>query len=148
MRDHRHAKCQIYVYWSQEHRQIVGLLSLYSYISVRSVSQSLRIPLCTIYQLITKHGMKFTFGGTSCNEELVKHLSHNRLLTHKQQEMHGCVLSTGYWCLGAKALGPRYPQCWLNLRCIGPVSYRYITFVRVNVRQKKTFWKKSQLSKA
>ena len=30
----------------------------------------------------------------------------------------------GYWCPGAKAPGHQYPQCWLNIHCIGPVSYK------------------------
>ena len=30
----------------------------------------------------------------------------------------------GYWCPGAKAPGHQYPQCWLNIHCIGLVPYR------------------------
>ena len=29
-----------------------------------------------------------------------------------------------YWCPGAKAPGHQYPQCWLNIHCIGSVSFR------------------------
>ena len=35
----------------------------------------------------------------------------------------------GYWCPGAKAPGNHYPQCWLNIHCIGLVSYKkYCTY--------------------
>ena len=35
----------------------------------------------------------------------------------------------GYWCPGAKAPGHQHPQCWLNINCIGPVSYKkYCTY--------------------
>ena len=33
----------------------------------------------------------------------------------------------GYWCPGAKAPGHQYPQCWLNIHCVGSVSYKTIT---------------------
>ena len=39
----------------------------------------------------------------------------------------------GYWCPGAKAPGHQYPQCWLNIHCIGPVSY--ITLIMDNIRK-------------
>ena len=46
-------------------------------------------------------------------------------LTPKHRETHGCVVSTVAinWCAGAKALGHQYPQCWLNIYFIRPVSY-------------------------
>ena len=37
-----------------------------------------------------------------------------------------CSQHCGYWCLVAKAPGHQYPQCWPNIRCIGPVSYRIL----------------------
>ena len=53
-------------------------------------------------------------------------------LTHEQLEMHGAMHTQrcGYWCPGAEAPGHEYPQCWLNIHCIGAVSYRnIITFI-------------------
>ena len=46
-------------------------------------------------------------------------------LTLKHRETHGCVVST----VATDALvlpGHQYPQCWLNIHCIGPVSYKNI----------------------
>ena len=40
---------------------------------------------------------------------------------------HGC------WCPGVKARGQQYPQCWLNIHCIGPVSYKNITLMVNNI---------------
>ena len=33
-----------------------------------------------------------------------------------------------YWCPGANAPGHQYLQRWLNIHCIGQVSYNNITF--------------------
>ena len=35
----------------------------------------------------------------------------------------------GYWCPGAEAPGHQYPQWWLNIDFIWPVSYQNITFI-------------------
>ena len=45
------------------------------------------------------------------------------LLTHKQRETCGCVISTV-----AKAPGHQYPQCWLYFSLYCPFSYTNITF--------------------
>ena len=39
-----------------------------------------------------------------------------------------------------------YPQCWLNIHCIGPVSYRNVALVGNNIRNKITFRKKQKNS--
>ena len=41
----------------------------------------------------------------------------------------------GYWCPGAKAPGHQYPQYWLNIQFIGPVSYENITLLLDNIRK-------------
>ena len=41
----------------------------------------------------------------------------------------------GYWCPGAKAPGHQYPQCWLNIPCIGPVSYKNIAHKVNSIRK-------------
>ena len=41
----------------------------------------------------------------------------------------------GYWCPGAKAPGHQYPQCWLNIHCIGPVSYKNIAHKLNSIRK-------------
>ena len=41
----------------------------------------------------------------------------------------------GYWCPGAKAPGHQYPQYWLNLQFIGPVSYENIRLLLDNIRK-------------
>ena len=49
----------------------------------------------------------------------------------------------GYWCPGAKAPGHQYPQCWLNIHCIGPVSYKkYHTYGEQHYEIKLHFKKK------
>ena len=48
----------------------------------------------------------------------------------------------GCWCPGAKAPGHQYPQCWLNIHCIGPVSYKHITLMLDNIRKKSYILKK------
>ena len=40
-----------------------------------------------------------------------------------------CTQHCGYWCPGAKAPSHQYPHCWLNIHCIGPVSYRNIIVI-------------------
>ena len=48
-----------------------------------------------------------------------------------------------YWCHGAKAPGHQYPQCWLNIHCIGPVSLLKILHIRWTASENEiTFWKK------
>ena len=57
-------------------------------------------------------------------------------ISHKQLETHRCVFSSQhyrYWCSGAKAPGHQCTQCWLNIHCIGPFSYRNITLKGNNV---------------
>ena len=49
-----------------------------------------------------------------------------------------CNQHCGYWCPGAKAPGHQYPQCWLNIHCIGPVSYKNIAPIVNNIRK---YWK-------
>ena len=41
----------------------------------------------------------------------------------------------GYWCPGAKAPGHQYPQCWLNIHCIGLVSYETIAHEVNSIRK-------------
>ena len=54
-----------------------------------------------------------------------------------------CSQHCGYWCPGAKAPGHQYPQCWLNILCIGPVSYKKILHIRWTASENEiTFWKK------
>ena len=48
----------------------------------------------------------------------------------------------GYWCPGAKAPGHQYPQCWLNIHCIGPVSYTTIAHKVNSVRKWNHVFKK------
>ena len=48
----------------------------------------------------------------------------------------------GYWCPGAKAPGHQYPQWWLNIYCIGPVSYKKIKLMVNNITKKIPFFKK------
>ena len=65
----------------------------------------------------------------------------------KHRETHGCIVSivgSGYWCPGANAPGHQYPQCWLNIHCIGPVSYKTIAHKvnRTASENEITFWKK------
>ena len=68
------------------------------------------------------------------------------LLTLKHQETHGCKVSTvatdGLVLKHqAKAPGHEYPQYWLNIRFIGPVSYENITLSLDNI------WKKNYILK-
>ena len=39
------------------------------------------------------------------------------------------------WCPGAKAPGRQYPQSWLNIYCIGPVSHKNVTISGNNMRK-------------
>ena len=41
----------------------------------------------------------------------------------------------GYWCPGAKAPGHQYPQCWLNIHRIGPVSYKNVAHKVNSIRK-------------
>ena len=64
-------------------------------------------------------------------DDVVMCLAHAMLkLTLKHRE-NAWVRSQqcGYWCPGAKAPGHQYPQHWLNIKFIGPVSWKYYTFV-------------------
>ena len=72
----------------------------------------------------------------------------NHHLTLKHRETHGCVVSTA-----AKAPGHQYPQCWLNIHCIGPVSYKNTTLMLDNITRVEnqiTFWrnKRTESSKS
>ena len=65
--------------------------------------------------------------------------------THGQLEMHGCICSTviSPWCPGAKTLGHRCSQCWLNIHQSEPVSYSNIIFIgNENITKWNKFWKK------
>ena len=59
-------------------------------------------------------------------------MSHD-CLTLKHREMHGYVVSTV--ATDAKSPGHQYHQCWLNIHCIGPVSYENITLMLENIRK-------------
>ena len=48
----------------------------------------------------------------------------------------------GYWCPGAKAAGHQYPQCWLNINFIGPVSYKNIAHKVNSIRKLNHILKK------
>ena len=52
------------------------------------------------------------------------------------------VSEYGPWCPGAKAPGHQYPQCWLDIHCIGPVSYKNIAYRWTASENEITFWKK------
>ena len=41
----------------------------------------------------------------------------------------------GYWCPGAKAPGHQYPQCWLNIHFIAPVSCKNIAHKVNSIRK-------------
>ena len=41
----------------------------------------------------------------------------------------------GYWCPGAKVPGHQYPQCWQNIHCIGPASYKNIAHKVNSIRK-------------
>ena len=49
----------------------------------------------------------------------------------------------GYWCAGAKAPSHQYPQCWLNIHCIGPVSYKTISHKVNSIRKWNHILKKN-----
>ena len=72
----------------------------------------------------------------------------NHHLTLKHRETHECVVSTA-----AKAPGHQYPQCWLNIHCIWPVSYKNTTLMLDNITRVEnqiTFWrnKRTESSKS
>ena len=58
-----------------------------------------------------------------------------RFTLYSRKRMGAYSQHCGYWCPGAKAQGHQYPQCWLNIHCIGPVSYKNITVMLDNVRK-------------
>ena len=47
-----------------------------------------------------------------------------------------------YWWPGALVPGHQYPQCWLNIHCIGPVSYKNIRVELNNMSQYNYILKK------
>ena len=47
-----------------------------------------------------------------------------------------CTQQFSYWCLSAKTPGHWYPQCWLNINCIGPVLWKNITVIRNHKRNR------------
>ena len=53
-----------------------------------------------------------------------------------------CSQHCGYWCPGAKAPSHQYPQCWLNIHCIGPISYKILHLWWTTLEMKISFWKK------
>ena len=64
-------------------------------------------------------------------------------LTLKHWETHWCIDSTvASDALGAKAPGHQYPQCWLNIHCIEPVSCKNIPFMVNNIKIKLLLKKK------
>ena len=59
-------------------------------------------------------------------------------LTHKQLENAGhCILSN----VATDALVLQYPQCWLKIHCIVPVSYINNTFIG-NIKKQNNIWTK------
>ena len=51
--------------------------------------------------------------------------TNNGILTLKHREMQGCVVSTvATNALVLKHLDISIHNCWLNIHCIGPVSYK------------------------
>ena len=48
----------------------------------------------------------------------------------------------GNWCPGAKAPGHQHPQCWVNIHCIGPISYRILHLWCTTLENKIRFGKK------
>ena len=40
-----------------------------------------------------------------------------------------CTQHWGYWYPGAVAPGHQHPQCWPNIHCIRPVSFKIILFI-------------------
>ena len=51
-----------------------------------------------------------------------------------------------YWCPGAKAPGHQYPQCWLNRRRIGLISWRNVLFIVKNSKKRNDHLKKKWVS--
>ena len=43
-----------------------------------------------------------------------------------------CTQHCGYWCSGAQAPGHQYPQCWLYIHCVDPVSFKDITITAIS----------------
>ena len=56
-----------------------------------------------------------------------------------------CTQHCDYWCPGAKAPGHQYPQCWINIHCIGPILKRYITLIRSNIGKWNYILKKKMM---
>ena len=52
------------------------------------------------------------------------------MLTLKHRETHGCIVST----VATDALVLK-PQCWLNIPCMGTISYKNITLMLDNIRK-------------
>ena len=70
---------------------------------------------------------------TRGKNKILDHPTDQRTLTLKHRETHGCVVSTV--ATDAKAPGHQYPQYWLNIQFIGPVSYENITNLLDNIRK-------------
>ena len=66
------------------------------------------------------------------------------LLTHNNLKFMDGTHHCSYWCPGAKAPGHQYPQCWLYIHYIGPISYYIICNGRQEENQ-STCWKTTQL---
>ena len=74
---------------------------------------------------------KLILVGKTCelpNSASIKFCEWRSYLTLKHRETHWVRSQhCGYWCPGAKAPGHQYPQYWVNIQFIGPVSYENIT---------------------
>ena len=57
------------------------------------------------------------------------------LYTRTDRNARLCTQHCSHLCPGDKGLGHQYLQCWLNIHCIGPVSYRNSTLVGNNIRK-------------
>ena len=69
---------------------------------------------------------------TVCCQQLIVKLSFNPL-TAANVWVH--TQHRSYWCPGAEAQDHQYPQCRLNVQCIGPFSYWNVIFIRNNIRK-------------
>ena len=52
------------------------------------------------------------------------------------------------WWHDAKVPGHHYTQCWLNIHCFGPISYRNITVIGKYIRKRDSILKKYQVFNA
>ena len=88
------------------------------------------IPLQAISQEVHRNLIHDVFG-----DYTFKLLPHVNGLTVKQRETHWCVVSTV--ATDALVLKHQVISIWLNIHCIGPVSYKTIAS-----ENEITFWKK------